>query len=67
MTFAEFVEQVADFGNRFFSAMDEQVQTAVSKNWGNIQLGKTPLIGEQQERKAQFNQDLTRLKKKPVE
>ncbi len=62
MDFADFIEGVTDFGNRFFSAMDTQIQLAVTKNWGGVQLDKMRLIEEQQERKTQFYQCLNQLK-----
>jgi hypothetical protein len=66
MEYAMFIHEIEDFGNRFFNAMDTQVQIAVEKNWGTTQLNKKQLIQEQQERRAEFQRKLSVLKGEPT-
>lgn len=62
MEYEMFINETEDFGNRFFHAMDAQVQIAIDKNWGTTQLNKERLIQEQLTRKAAFQQKLSILK-----
>lgn len=66
MEYAMFVNEIEDFGNRFFTAMDTQVQIAVEKDWGATVLNKEQLIKEQRDRKAWFQQRLSALKDAPT-
>lgn len=66
MEYETFLHEIEDFGNRFFSAMDTQVQIAVEKNRGTTQLNKERLVQEQQERKAEFQRRLSVLKGEPT-
>lgn len=57
MSFEEFISSVTDFLNSFFEAMEKQIEDAVEKEWGSIQLDKQRLILENEERKSDlFNQ-----------
>ncbi|SFW67917.1 DUF5984 family protein [Chitinophaga sancti] len=57
-----FVREMEEFGERFFSAMDEQVQLAVEKDWGNTKINSARLVKEQQERRAAFQKKVAVLK-----
>jgi hypothetical protein len=59
--FSEFIKQVKTFGKAFFSQMNEQVNLAVQKDWGNIQLDKNRLIEEHNERESEFYSQLSLL------
>jgi hypothetical protein len=65
MKYVDFVSEVEDFGKRFFSAMQRQMEIAVEKDWGTVDLNKTRLIEEQQERKIEFQESVSLLKNKP--
>lgn len=62
MDYTDFIDQVEDFGSRFFPAMAAQVALAVERDWGTITLDKTRLVQEQQERKAEFDRQVAILK-----
>lgn len=62
MTYEEFVSEVEDFCRQFFSAMELQVELAVQKNWGIVDLDKQWLVREQVERKAKFEEWLNILR-----
>jgi len=65
-TYTEFIEKIEKFGMNFFSAMDLQIQKAIDKDWGeNVEIDKPRLLVEQQERKAEFEQQLEHLKHSP--
>jgi hypothetical protein len=66
MEYETFINEVEDFGNRFFDAMDTQVQIAVEKDWGTTRLNKERLIQEQQERRVEFQKSLAVLKGEPT-
>jgi flavodoxin len=66
MDYDTFVAEVEDFRNRFFTAMAAQVQLAIDRDWGAIQLDKMRLVAEQQERKADFDRSLSLLKREPA-
>lgn len=65
MKYIDFVNEVEDFGKRFFSAMQDQVKIAVEKDWGAVDLNKPRLIEEQQERIIEFEDTTLLLKNKP--
>lgn len=66
MAYEVFVREVADFGNRFFDAMDNQVRIALDKDWGSTVINKERLKQEQQERKVSFQKKLAVLKGEPA-
>ena len=66
MDYKTFINEMEDFGSRFFDAMDTQVQIAVEKDWGTTRINKERLIQEQQERRAEFKKSLAVLKGEPV-
>lgn len=66
MAYEMFVNEIEDFGNRFYNAMDAQVQIAVEKDWGTTDLDKERLIEEQQERRTAFQKRLALLKGEPT-
>ena len=59
--YLSFVQKVNDFGTQFFTAMDKQVELALDKDWGNIEIDKIRLVDEHQERKADFDKRLKLL------
>lgn len=61
ISYNEFVEEVKTFFQRFYVAMDKQVENAVNKNWGSVSLDKERLIIENKERKEGFNQAISFL------
>ena len=65
MKYIDFVNEVEDFGKGFFSVMQRQVEIAVEKDWGTVDLNKTQLIEEQQERKIKFQESVSLLKNRP--
>jgi hypothetical protein len=66
MEYETFIHEIKDLGNRFFEAMDNQVQIAVNKDWGITNLDKEGLVKEHEERKAEFNRSLLVLKDHPA-
>lgn len=62
MDYSAFIMQVEDFGLRFFSAMDKQVDIALYKDWGDIEIDKYRLFDEHKERKMEFEKKLDKLK-----
>ncbi|MBR1527904.1 MAG: hypothetical protein IJ642_01230 [Oscillospiraceae bacterium] len=66
MQYADFIAEVQRFYTSFFQAMDVQVQNAVDKNWGNIQLDKPQLVKEHQTRKEGFQQKIQSLSNPPA-
>lgn len=67
MAYADFVNEVNQFGQHFFAAMDKQVALAVTNEWGNITLDKQRLVEEQQERKDEFFSTLMLLDQEPTD
>jgi hypothetical protein len=65
LDFCEFIEQIDDFGARFFFEMDKQVELAIDKDWGSVKLDKNRLIEEHAERKYDFYERISILKSKP--
>lgn len=66
MEYEVFISEIEDFGNRFFQAMNTQVQIAVEKDWGTTHINKERLIQEQQERKDEFQKKLAVLQSEPT-
>jgi hypothetical protein len=60
--YADFIQQVEDFGNRFFTSMKDQVELAIQKDWRDIQIDKTRLIEEHKERESDFWEHFAHLK-----
>lgn len=60
----DFINQIKDFGERFFKKMDNQIELAIEKDWGTIQIDKGQLAKEHTERKEQFNQQISLLEHK---
>jgi|688.fasta_scaffold133064_2 hypothetical protein len=65
MKYTDMVSEMEEFGERFFSAMQHQVEIAVDKDWGAVELNKSRLVEEQQERKAEFAESVSLLTNKP--
>lgn len=63
MDYLDFVAAVKDFGDRFFTAMDKQVELAIAKDWKEIKLDKVRLVEEHAERKKGFYTNYTLLTK----
>ena len=61
MPYDEFALSVSDFFDSFFAAMDRQVENAVRREWGRIELDKRRLQQEYQERKEEFSGKLSFL------
>jgi len=66
MEYKTFVNEMEDFGNRFFDAMDNQVKIAIEKDWGAARFNKEQLVLEHQERRAEFQNSLDVLKGEPT-
>jgi hypothetical protein len=62
MDYPEFVAQIEDFGDRFFSAMADQVEIALKKDWGAINIDKSHLVEEHHERQTEFANRLRHLR-----
>ncbi|MBI9062917.1 MAG: hypothetical protein JEZ14_13120 [Marinilabiliaceae bacterium] len=56
-----FIEQVKSFSQRFFSQMEKQVNLAVMKDWGKVQIDKNRLVEEHNERKEDFDRKIAYL------
>ena len=63
ISYSEFVEEVEAFFQKFYVAMNKQVEDAVNKNWECVSLDKERLIIENKERKEEFNQAISFLTK----
>jgi len=63
MAFENFFSEMEDFGDRFFSAMEQQVDLAVAKDWAPITLDKAGLLREKEERKNDYYTQLQLLKR----
>lgn len=61
MDYSEFVAQIEDFGVSFFSAMTDQVEIALEKDWGAIKIDKLLLAEEHQQRQIGFTNQLRYL------
>ena len=66
MIFSFFVLEIEKFGMEFFAKMDKQVEIAIKKDWGNIELDKVRLMAEHVERRIEFTQKVELLKRKEV-
>lgn len=64
--YPEFIAKIREFGNTFFTAMDQQTLAANEKDWGNVSLDKNRMLYEQTEREAQFFKDLLLLEEVPA-
>ena len=65
LQYADFVQEVQRFYDAFFQKMDVQVQNAVEKDWGKIQLDKNQLIKNHQLAKEGFQQKINALSHTP--
>ncbi|QNR23835.1 DUF5984 family protein [Croceimicrobium hydrocarbonivorans] len=63
-SYSEFINDVKDFGDRFFKQMQEQVDLAVEKEWNGIQIDKQRLLAEHSEREIDFWKQFKLLKGK---
>jgi len=61
ISYTEFISQVKEFGNRFFTQMKDKVEIAVQKDWKDIQIDKKGLIKEHKERELDFWNQFTLL------
>lgn len=61
IAYIDFIHEIKDFGERFFKKMDHQVELAIEKNWGAIQIDKEQLTREHAERKEEFNEQVSLL------
>lgn len=57
-----FVKSVYEFFDAFFVAMDQQVENALARDWGKVELDKEQLAKEHPMRKETFYKDLAFLK-----
>ena len=62
MNYFDFINEVKHFGEQFFKAMDKQIELALAKEWGTIELDKKRLVEEHQERKSEFEKRLSFLR-----
>ena len=65
MKYTDFIEEVQRFFHAFFQAMDIQVQDAVRKDWGRVQLDKNQLMKNHSITKEGFQQKIDVLSKSP--
>ena len=65
ISYKMFVGEVTRFFHAFYTAMDRQVENAVSKDWGNVSLDKGQLVNENIERKEGFDQMISFLSRTP--
>lgn len=61
LDYREFVAEVVDFKERISLAMETQIQTANSMDWGHIQVDKARRLTEQIERKEEFENRINYL------
>lgn len=54
LNFNEFKSEIKRFGITFFKAMDIQIEKALTKDWGEINIDKKSLLEEHIERKKDF-------------
>jgi len=64
MPFADFIAQVKDFGKRFFKQMCIQVQLAIDKDCGSIQMDKKQFVEEHDKREKEFHKQISILEHK---
>lgn len=67
ISYKEFVTETKRFFEAFFISMDKQVNNALLKDWGKIELDKESLVKENQERKQIFRHKLSFLDDTPQE
>lgn len=65
ISFSEFINLVKDFGKRFFEQMNKQLELALAKDWGGIQIDTKRLVEEHTEREKEFYHQITLLEQKP--
>lgn len=65
MDYYDFIQKIKTFGQSFFSEMENQVELAVSKDWGSIRIDKQRLVEEHKERKDDFFANLLLLEQVP--
>ncbi|MFZ6051564.1 DUF5984 family protein [Halocola ammonii] len=63
MNYFEFVEEVRQFGQDFFSKMEKQVEFALKKDWHDVEIDKQRLVEEHRMRKDDFHSALNYLVK----
>lgn len=63
LPYSEFIAEVKGFFHRFYSEMDRQVELALEKDWGSVELDKKRLSEENAERKIGFNKQIDFLSK----
>ncbi len=61
MPYNQFAAELKRFFNEFYDKMDEQVRSALERDWGEIAVDKEYLVRENAERKIGFDQKLSRL------
>lgn len=63
LPYGEFVAEIRNFFDSFYSEMDKQVELAVQKEWGSVELDKRRLVKENEERKIGFDRQIDFLDK----
>lgn len=61
MPYNQFAAELKRFFNEFYEKMNEQVRSALERDWGEIAVDKEYLVRENDERKIGFDQKLSRL------
>lgn len=61
LPYSDFTVEVNRFFGEFYKRMDEQVRRAIERNWREVEVDKTRLAEENEERKEGFNQKLALL------
>jgi len=64
MAFTDFINELKEFGERFFSSMQRQIEIAVEKDWGQVTIDKARLVEEHQERRKAFQGSMLTLENK---
>lgn len=67
MDYTDFIQKIKEFGQSFFAAMDNQVEFALAKEWGNINMDKQRLAEEHKERKKEFFSSILLLEQEPID
>lgn len=62
MPYEEFILSVTEFFESFFEAMENQIDYAVKKEWGSIEIDKRRLMEENEKRKSDFLKKIDLLK-----
>ncbi|MBS4012358.1 MAG: hypothetical protein KGZ97_01185 [Bacteroidetes bacterium] len=54
MDYSDFIDKIKDFGQSFFTEMNKQIELAIAKDWGDVEIDKLRIVEEHKERKEEF-------------